>query len=404
MRYIHLVILEQEKLDVTTKKRSNIFNWRGQFTPEFVEYILKTFANEGDFVCDPFSGSGTVLLEASRQNLQATGFEINPAAYAMSKFFTFCNLTISERIAFCNCFELKLNSYITNLNGQPIFSENADYRKSYVHLLTFSSDFNEKLKTKQERVFLLNMLFQSEKDKNLTLKSSILKSFSYLKKSLLDLPFTTYPINAILKDAKSVGKELYGKIDLIVTSPPYINVFNYHQNHRAIVEEFRFDILKVAQSEFGSNRKNRGNRFKTVIQYCIDMELAIRSFWDSLNSNGKMVLVLGRESNVRNTAFYNGQLIVEILEASNGFEKIKILERKFTNKFGISIKEDIIVAFKANNTLADLYFGRKIALKHLEENLKNTIGEIQQDILDAIKNNEQVSPSPLFNPKNVILK
>ena len=65
------MILEQEKLDVTTKKRSNIFNWRGQFTPEFVEYILKTFAKEGDFVCDPFSGSGTVLLEASRQTLQA---------------------------------------------------------------------------------------------------------------------------------------------------------------------------------------------------------------------------------------------------------------------------------------------------------------------------------------------
>jgi DNA modification methylase len=398
------VILRQEKLDVTTKKRSNIFNWRGQFTPEFVEYILQTFAKEGDFVCDPFSGSGTVLLEASRQNLQATGFEINPAAYAMSKFFTFCNLTSSERMSYCNNFETKIHSYVSKLNGQPIFTENEDYRKSYAHLLKFSSEFNENLKDKQERILLLNILFQSEKDKNLTLKTSILKSFEYIKKSLLDLPFTNQPINAILNDARITGGELKNKVDLIVTSPPYINVFNYHQNHRAIIEEFKFDILKVAQSEFGSNRKNRGNRFKTVIQYCIDMELAIRAFWASLKSNGKMVLVLGRESNVRNTAFYNGQLIVEILEESKGFQDIEILERKFTNKFGVNIKEDIIVAFKSNNPLAESYIGRDIALKHLEKNLKNTTGEILSDILGAIKNNHQVLSSPLFNPKNVILK
>lgn len=398
------MILEQEKLDVTTKKRSNLFNWRGQFTPEFVEYILQTFTKNGDFVCDPFSGSGTVLLEASRQNLKATGFEINPAAYAMSKFFTFCNFRNSDRMEYCKNFKSKIDSYISNLNGQPVFTANDDYRKSYSHLLKFSSDFHKSLIDKQERILLLNMLFQSEKDKNLTLKSSILKSFEYIKKSLLDLPFTEQPINAILKDARTTGKELKDKVDLILTSPPYINVFNYHQNHRAIIEEFKFDILKVAQSEFGSNRKNRGNRFKTVIQYCIDMELAIREFWFALKNDGKMVLVLGRESNVRNTAFYNGQLIIEILEASKGFVNIKTLERKFTNKFGISIKEDIIVAFKSNQLLAKLCYGRTIALKHLEENLLTAKGEIQLDILDAIKNNEQVFPSPLFNPKNVILK
>jgi len=42
------MILEQEKLDVTAKKRSNLFNWRGQFTPEFVEYILTSFTKKGD--------------------------------------------------------------------------------------------------------------------------------------------------------------------------------------------------------------------------------------------------------------------------------------------------------------------------------------------------------------------
>jgi tRNA G10 N-methylase Trm11 len=77
------MLLEQEKLDVLSKKRSNIFNWRGRFTPEFAEYILKTFTNQGDHVLDPFFGSGTVLKEAAKLNLDATGLEINPSAYSI---------------------------------------------------------------------------------------------------------------------------------------------------------------------------------------------------------------------------------------------------------------------------------------------------------------------------------
>ena len=63
------MILEQGKLDVTIKKRSNLFNWRGQFTPEFVEYILQSFAKKGDIILDPFSGSGTVLQESARLDI-----------------------------------------------------------------------------------------------------------------------------------------------------------------------------------------------------------------------------------------------------------------------------------------------------------------------------------------------
>lgn len=51
--------LIQDKLDVKNKTRANLFNWRGQFTPQFVDYILENFAQNDDVVVDPFSGSGT---------------------------------------------------------------------------------------------------------------------------------------------------------------------------------------------------------------------------------------------------------------------------------------------------------------------------------------------------------
>lgn len=394
--------LAQDKLNVVIKKRSNLFNWRGQFTPEFVEYILQTFTKQGNFVLDPFSGSGTVLQEAARLDLKATGIEINPAAYAMSKFFTFCNLPFADRYGYCNNFESKLNIHLSTLNGQKVYSENSDYRLAYANLLHFAEKFSQTLTDKQERILLLNILFQSEKDKGMPLKDSIYKSFQYIKNAILGLPFTEQPINALLKDSRSAGNEFQNEIDLILTSPPYINVFNYHQNFRAIVETFHFDLLKVAHSEFGSNRKNRGNRFKTVIQYCLDMELAIRSLWIALKPNAKLILVLGRESNVRSTPFYNGQLIIEILENSKGFLDIKILERQFANKFGNIIKEDIIIATKSNELSTSLN-GRKIALKHLEHSLRTTQNSVHSDISEAILNNEKVNPSPLFNPKHIIV-
>ncbi|HEY8780753.1 MAG TPA: DNA methyltransferase [Mucilaginibacter sp.] len=397
------MVLAQERLDVAIKKRSNLFNWRGQFTPEFVEYILQTFTKPGDKILDPFSGSGTVLQESAKLELMATGFEINPSAYAMSKFFTFCNMPFAERHIFHEAFEAKLKSQLLNLNGQKVYIDKLDYRESYSNLLNFGIRFNDLIQDKQERIFLLNILFQSERDKTLTVKDSIYKSFLFTKKALFSLPYSEQSINAHLKDAKSVGCELEGEIDFLLTSPPYINVFNYHQNYRAIIETFKFDILKVAHSEFGSNRKNRGNRFKTVIQYCIDMEIALNSFWKALKQNGKMVLVLGRESNVRGIPFYNGQLIIEILEKSCGFSNIRTLERKFTNKFGISIKEDIIIAEKISHSILNFNHGKSIALKHLENSLTKSKDEITFDIIDAIKTIDLIQPSPLFNPTNILV-
>lgn len=397
------MILEQDKLDVISKTRSNLFNWRGQFTPEFVEYILTSFAKKGDHVFDPFSGSGTVLQESARLGFKATGFEINPSAYAMSKFFSFCNLSDDDRNTFCNSFEEKLNSQLNNLNGQKVYVDNLDYREAYRNLLDFAKVFDANLISKQERVLFMNILFQSEKDKKLTVKQSVNKSFHYIKNCILNLPYAEKEITAKLLDARSSGEMLENSVDIILTSPPYINVFNYHQNYRAIIETFNFDILKVAHSEFGSNRKNRGNRFKTVIQYCIDMELAIRSFWKTLKPNGIMILVVGRESNVRGTPFYNGQLVIEIIQMTNGFSEIKTLERQFTNKFGINIKEDIIIATKSGN-LTDSLNGRLIAINHLTQNLKSSTNGVHIDLNNAILTSQNVKESPIFNPKQVILK
>jgi DNA modification methylase len=388
-------ILAQDRLDVRKKSRSNLFNWRGQFTPQFVDYILDSFAESGQTVIDPFSGSGTVLQECSMKRMSCYGYEINPAAYTMSKFFTLSNAPHSERQAIFSSLEEKLLSITTDFEDVPLLRDKIEFRQRYENLIDFSKAFFSIIENKQERMLALNLLFMCEDRPGADIRSTSLQDFRDLRKLALSLPCAEKIIRAQLADARLTHKHCPLKADLLFTSPPYINVFNYHQNHRAILEAVGWDILKVARSEIGSNRKNRGNRFRTVIQYCLDIEQSLMSFWQSLASDGLIILVVGRESNVRGTPFYNGAIIREIMSRMDGFEEVTNRERKFTNRFGLDIREDIIISRRTDRQPSASH-AREVALRHLESALPETAADVRADIEDAITCITEIEPSPLL--------
>ena len=148
-------VLSQEKLDVAQKTRANLFNWRGQFTPQLIEYLLGNYSKSDDVIADPFAGSGTVLLESIRKDLSCFGFEINPAAYAMSKFYSISNLEVPARVNVLNALENKLTKLIRQSNNLPIFDSGDTFREQYKNLIEFThtlipqlEQFNKKGKGK----------------------------------------------------------------------------------------------------------------------------------------------------------------------------------------------------------------------------------------------------------------
>ncbi len=92
-------VLPQQLLDIEDKKRSNLFSWCGQFSPQLIEYLLEAYCPRGSVVLDPFVGSGTVLYEAATLSLPAYGFEINPSAWSFSKVYEFANIEPNDRKA-----------------------------------------------------------------------------------------------------------------------------------------------------------------------------------------------------------------------------------------------------------------------------------------------------------------
>jgi DNA modification methylase len=326
---VDITDVNQSLLNIYERRRTNLFPWKGQFSPQFIEVLLNHYATVDSVVADPFLGSGTVLYECAFKNISSFGCELNPSAYYMASIYELCNLNHDERIELINSIELKL-IYILRFNNLLDFliktTKNETYEiKNILSLFTISLD-----------------LFNN----NLSIELIICK-WSKLKNIILELPYTDKMITASLGDARKLNID-DNLIDLIITSPPYINVFNYHQKYRSSIESLGFDVLGIAKQEIGSNRKNRGNRFLTAVEYCIDMALSIREMIIISKPNARIILILGKESTILSLSFSNSRILYEIAAGIFGLPLILKQQRSFKNRFGQIIYEDILHFVKSD--------------------------------------------------------
>lgn len=89
--------IDQSLLDIEERRRTSLFAWNGQFSPQFVEAMLKRYAEPGWVTYDPFAGSGTVVGESIRLGLGTIATELNPAAFHMARIRQLSLLSVGER-------------------------------------------------------------------------------------------------------------------------------------------------------------------------------------------------------------------------------------------------------------------------------------------------------------------
>jgi hypothetical protein len=384
-------VLSQAVLNIDKKTRSNLFPWRGQFSPQLIEAHLAAYAKPGDAILDPFVGSGTVLVESAKRHHDVYGAEINPAAAVMARTYKLVRLSMPERhsvVTVIDNFVRKLGSY----NDLPLF-RSKDKRKITEALCEARSSMSNDFPRYLLEALVVILDFQAGEVTAKRLNSS----WKNLRKMVFGLPFSKSQVSVVLSDARRLPIDS-GSIDFILTSPPYINVFNYHQQYRASIEALDWEVLPLARSEIGANRKHRGNRFLTMIQYCLDMAQVFHELGRVCQPNARAIFVVGRESNIRKTAFYNGQLLHALAENVLGLSVLLQQERVFQNRFGQAIYEDIL-HFRVRPILTDnwLEHSRQFAAKELRAAKNRVPDDVLSDYKDALNRIAEVEPSPLID-------
>ncbi|MEH2280549.1 MAG: Bpu10I family restriction endonuclease [Nostoc sp.] len=382
--------IPQESLDIVEKTRSNLFAWRGQFSPQLIEVILSSYCLSNSVILDPFAGSGTVLLEAGILAFESHGFEINPAAYILSKTYEFINNSQRKEV-------IKIIRTLINREFPFRVFENATQVPDFAEKLRM---LKNELDEEAKRIFDALIILLDVANNKIT-NEFIQSKFAALASVIEKLPYSEKEIKVGLSDARSLPLK-NDQIDFVVTSPPYINVFNYHQNYRSSAEILGWDLLKIAKSEIGSNRANRGNRFYTVVQYCLDMADTLRELSRVTKNEARIVFVVGHESNVLGVPFYNADIIEKIGLRANLFHRALRQKREFKNKFGKIIREDLINFINLNNefhkeTVEQI--AREVAFDVLKSGLSLVSSKNIESLEDAIDKVQDIGRTPTLDKR-----
>ncbi len=380
-------VRDVSKIDwnVTSRTKTSAFPWRGQFTPDLVSKLFDRYDTEMGLILDPFMGSGTVIAESIIRGRGVVGVELNPAAYILSSLFELSKSSKEERARMVDRCESKIDTLINLVSEEDLFS-------------TFAKKIEQMTDSSTRIIFSTVFLLAAKNSKNLS-QRELKKAFLQVSEVLADLPNNSNVVSMYCGDARYVNLDS-SSVGFVVTSPPYINVFNYHQNYRLAVEALGWKVLERAKTEIGSNRKHRGNRLYTVIQYAIDMALFINELDRLLMKDGVAAIVVGRESNVRGMSFKNADIFRKLFKHFENLNLIDEHTRRFTSRYGTLVYEEILVVKKIAtggnvNQLKLLRLARNIGREMLVEHLNDQSDpEKRRDLSDAIDKCDAIAPSP----------
>lgn len=125
----------------TTKHVHRLHPYKGKFIPQLVEYFIgshvddfkkDTYFKQGDIILDPFSGSGTTLVQANELGMHSIGIDISSfnCMIAQVKLLDYDFLSLEEEIR-------EINSKITN------FETNNEINSFEQELLKKLTEFND---------------------------------------------------------------------------------------------------------------------------------------------------------------------------------------------------------------------------------------------------------------------
>lgn len=329
--------------DENTKEHlHSLHPYPAKFIPQIPRKAIELWTMPGDLVYDPFNGCGTTVLEASLAGRMGVGTDNNAVAILASRAKS-ATYTHSDLDA--------LNEFAAKTAG------GLDFAPPRPDLIPANKNFHYWFDPViVERLAALKGLILAERDPVQTLLmavfSSIIVRVSYQDSDTryarklrevnvkeVDLAFSSRLVDTILRipdammenrgsvevvqaDSRSVPFIRSGSVSLIVTSPPYLNAYDYHKYHRQRLHwvggessvEFARDREIGSHDEFTRNNA-------TPHAYFDDMNACFSEWARVLKRGGRCLIVVG-DAIVSKQAVHVGDRFIDLL-STNGLKQEK---------------------------------------------------------------------------------
>ena len=343
-----------------------------KFIPQIPRKAIKLWTKRGDLVYDPFSGCGTTVLEASLAGRYCIGTDNNAVANLIARAKT--AIYSQEDIIALHRFT---NNISNGLGSAPLRPELIPANKNFHYwfdpitvtrlaaLKGLILAEKEPLKTLLLAIFssiIVRVSYQdsdtryARKRRNVTPDEvdstfySRLSSIITQLKTVLVLNRT--PVEIIQADARHVDFIKNLSVSLIVTSPPYLNAYDYHKYHRQrlhwICDD---DNIKFARdNEIGSHDKfTRKNA--TPDDYFYDMDVCFNEWKRVLKIGGRCLIVIGDAIVSKNPVNVADSFIDMLINKGFSIKNrwirtIKSTQRSFNVKNSRISHEHVILAVK----------------------------------------------------------
>jgi DNA modification methylase len=289
--------------------------WIAGFSSDFVRDVLKRYLLSRSTVLDPFSGVGTTLVEAILSGHDAIGFEINPyAALACRAKVNSYQISVEKLRDEIQRFQIfyheKTSSNYNPASAPPggFKTRSEFYSPKVLRKVLILQDFIDTIEdTNLRDVFRLAFASTMVRYSNYSYEPSLGRRVSAGKSEIFDYPvgqtilaklsemaediswfqqnLATRQSKAQIINASFFEYQSYvqaNSVDLIVTSPPYLNNYHYNRNTRPHLYWLGYvnspqDLRPLEESNFGKYWQTVREQDKIDLEFSLsDTDLADR--------------------------------------------------------------------------------------------------------------------------------
>ena len=315
-----------------TKHVHRLHPYLGKYIPQLVEVFLRKYFHSGMTVLDPFSGSGTTVLQANELGINGIGCDISAfniligsvkAAYYDLDLLRDETDDIINRISSINA---SSSTLFPNLTTDPPQIENDnDYLSKWFapNALNELLVFRRLIHDYHHQDYFNLILSRSARSARLTThfdldfpKTPTTQPYTCYKHSRICSPTTTalkflirYCQDSLTRVTQysrlrtpSTIRLIHGDsrlaqfplVDGVITSPPYVGLIDYHEQHR-----YAFELLGLPDNRDGEiGPAAKGQSIAAKDAYIRDMTAVFRNVTGSILPGGKLIVVAGDRHNL----------------------------------------------------------------------------------------------------------